>query len=62
MMVSRKIGSVIDLRLKLNNKLDKLQKAVNEDPACLNVGSHRRSNQPNLELNNTMRSQRLLQS
>ena len=27
----------------------KTAKAVNEDPACLYVGSHRRSNQPNLK-------------
>ena len=35
-------------------------KAVNEDPAWLNVGSHRRSNQPNLK-SKTMTSPRLLQ-
>ena len=29
----------------------KTAKAVNEDPACLHVGSHRRSNQPNLKNN-----------
>ena len=29
----------------------KTAKAVNEDPACLYVGSHRRSNQPNLKNN-----------
>ena len=32
-------------------KLLKTAKAVNEDPACLYVGSHRRSNQPNLKNN-----------
>ena len=39
----------------------KTAKAVNEDPACLYVGSHWRSNQPNLK-NRRWEVQRLLQS
>ena len=35
----------------LGVKTLKTAKAVNEDPACLYVGSHRRSNQPNLKNN-----------
>ena len=42
------VGAILQRHNSIIN-IFKTAKAVNEDPACLYVGSHRRSNQPNLK-------------